>query len=221
MTAVRKILIRFLVLLLIIFGASNVVSAVKANIKEESPDTKPKLERHFVFETIPQNLSEIVHSAGRIFAGHCVKVNEINSDETSGGLPVIEYTFSITDPVKGVGGKEKITFKQWAPTARVGKYEEGKKYVLFLYPDSDRSLTSPVGFSQGLFEVESRGIIRKKETVKNKLNNKGLARNLRTQKIVKIEADKYINDYLQECSELGIPMRYKEFMKAVKYLVNK
>ena len=53
----------------------------------------------------------------------------------------------------------------------------------------------------------------------NKLNNKGLNRNFRTQKKIEIKDNQYINDYIQECSELGIPMRYKEFISAVKYLV--
>lgn len=187
---------------------------------EEVDIQKPKIERHFVFETIPLNLKEITDAADRIFVGECTNVEEIENDPES-KLPVIKFTFKITEGIKGVGNKEKITFKQWQPTVRQANYEKGKKYVLFLHPNSERGLTSPVGFLQGQFEVEKKGFLRKKETVKNKLNNKGLNRNLRTQERVIIEEDKFINDYLDRCSELGIPMRYQEFIKAVKYLMKK
>ena len=141
-------------------------------------------------------------------------------DDPESKLPVIKYTFTITDEIKGIGSKEEITFKQWKPTTKNAGYEEGKKYILFLFPNSERGLTSPVGFEQGLFDIETKGIIRK-DVVRNRANNKGLNRNLRTQKRVVINEDKYINDYIENCSELGTPMRYQEFVKAVKYLVKR
>lgn len=184
---------------------------------EETKNTKLKIERHFVFDSIPMNLEEITNAADRIFAGRCIKVEEIENDLES-KLPVIKYTFKVTEGVKGVTDGEEVRFKQWKPTVREAGYEVGKKYVLFLYPNSKKGLTSPVGF-QGKFDVETTGIIRRKEVVKNNFNNKGLSRNLKTQKKVSIERDKFINDYIHRCSELGIPMRYKEFVKAVRYLV--
>ena len=177
-----------------------------------------KLERHFVFDTLPLNLEEIIFASDRIFTGICTDVEEIEQDPES-RLPVFKYTFKITESIKGLNGKEEVTFKQWKPTARSAGYEAGKKYILFLYPNSERGLTSPVGFLQGQFEVEKKGLIRRNEVVRNKLNNKGLNRNFRTQKKIEIKDNQYINDYIQECSELGIPMRYKEFILAVKYLV--
>ena len=190
----------------------------QANANEGTESSSIKLERHFVFDTIPLNLEEITDASDRIFTGICTNVEEIEDDPES-KLPVFKYTFKITEAIKGLQGKEEVTFKQWKPTARSAGYEEGKKYVLFLYPDSERGLTSPVGFLQGQFEVERKGFIRRSEVVRNKLNNKGLNRNFRTQKKVEIKDDQYVNDYLQECSELGIPMRYKEFILAVKHLV--
>lgn len=191
-----------------------------ANIASEDVSSKPKIERHFVFDAIPLNLEEITDAAGRIFVGNCTNIEEIENDSES-KLPVIKYTFKITEGIKGVDNKEEIAFKQWQPTVRGASYEIGKKYILFLYPNSDRGLTSPVGFLQGQFEIEKKGLIRRKEVVRNKLNNKGLSRNLRTQKKISIEKDKFINDYVDSCSELGIPMRYKEFIQAVRYLSKK
>ena len=100
-------------------------------------------------------------------------------------------------------------------------YEIGKKYVLFLYPNSERGLTSTVGIEQGYFEIEKKGLIRTSEVVSNKLHNRGLNRNLKSQKAINIENSNYVNDYIQYCSENGIPMKYKEFIHAVKYLVEK
>lgn len=179
-----------------------------------------KIERHFIFDTVPLNLEEITSEASRIFTGICTNVEEIEDDPES-KLPVIKYTFKISEAIKGLEGKEEITFKQWKPTIKDAGYETGKKYVLFLYADSERGLTSPVGFLQGQFDVENKGFIRRKEVVKNKTSNKGLNRNLRTQKKLVINEDQYINDYVNECSELGIPIRYQEFIKAVKYLVKR
>lgn len=191
-----------------------------ANEVLENGETKPKLERHFVFEAIPLNLEEIIAASDRIFAGYLVKSEVIDKDPES-ELPVVKYTFKISEGIKG-SNKDRITFKQWLPTARGEGYERGRKYILFLYPDSSLGVTSPVGLSnQGQFYVESKGFIRKKEIVRNKLNNKGLSKNLKTRKTINIANDKFINDYIHRCSDLGIPMRYKEFIKAVKYFTEK
>lgn len=179
------------------------------------------IERHFVFDTIPLNLEEIVSASDRIFTGRCISVEEIEKDNDSRNLPTVKFTFKVTEGIKGIGNKKEVSFKQWKPTVRNANYQIGKKYVLFLFPDSKFGLTSPVGFLQGQFEIEEKGIILKKEVVKNKTSNKGLNRNLKTQKTINITEDKYINDYLHRCSELGIPMRYKEFVKAVRYLMEK
>lgn len=189
------------------------------NTLSEDKTNKIEIQRHFVFETIPMNLEEITTAADRIFTGTCINKEEIEEDSES-GLSVIKYTFKITQGLKGTGDKEKISFKQWQPLIRGASYTLGKKYVLFLYPNSKKGLTSPVGLAQGQFDIEQRGVIRKKEVVRNKLNNKGLNRNLRTQKKITID-NSYINNYVHYCAEHGVPMRYKEFTEAVKYLVRK
>ena len=196
----------------------SLIFPVSAN--EVSESSSIKLERHFVFDTLPLNLEEITSASDRIFTGICTNVEEIEDDPES-KLPVFKYTFKIIEAIKGLQGKEEITFKQWKPTSNGASYETGKKYVLFLYPNSERGLTSPVGFLQGQFEVQKKGFIRRSEVVRNKWNNRGLNRNLRTQMKVVINEDNYINDYVEECSELGIPMRYQEFVKAVRYLAKR
>ena len=179
----------------------------------------PKIERHLVFDTIPLNLEEIIEASSLIFSGVCTNVENIESDEKS-NLPVYKYTFKVIDNIKGAN-KEFITFKQWQATSEEAGYSIGEKYILFLYPESKLGLTSPVGFLQGQFAVQTKGFLFKKEVVKNKISNKGLSRNLRTQKNVEITDDTYLNTYLHECSENAAPMRYKEFVTIVKHLVNK
>ncbi len=191
-----------------------------ANETQNTEENQPKLERHFIFDAIPLNLEEIEKLADRIFTGICIDSEEIDNDSEA-NLPVIKYTFKIIEGIKGIDGNEEITFKQWKPTTRTNGYEVGKKYVLFLYPDSERHVTSAVGVDQGYFEVEKTGFFRTKETVKNRHSNKGLNRNLKTQKRISIDNNEFVNGYIDRCSELGIPMRYKEFIQAVKYLVEK
>ena len=78
---------------------------------------------------------------------------------------------------------EEITFTQWKPTVAEAGYLVGEKYVVFLYPKSRLGLTSPVGYAQGKFLVEKKGVNRGVEFIRNKLNNVGLSKNLRTQRI--------------------------------------
>lgn len=219
----KKKVSTILILIISILQFTTYISATSANELNENASeasSQPKIERHFVFDAVPLNLKEIEELSDRIFSGVCTDFEEIDNDPES-KLPVIKYTFKILEGIKGVENQNEITFKQWKPTTRANGYEIGKKYVLFLYPNSERGLTSTVGVDQGYFEVEKKGLIRKNEVVHNKLGNRGLNKNLRTKQILSINQDKYINDYVHRCSELGAPMRYKEFIKAVKYLVEK
>lgn len=176
-------------------------------------------ERHFVFDSVPLTLDEIAESADRIFTGYCLKVEEIEKDPIS-NLPVIKYTFKIIERIKGLENINNsiVTFKQWKATATDSNYEIGKKYVLFLYPNSKLGLTNPVGILQGQFNIENNG--NNEDYVINKVSNTGLTRNLKSQKRLLIKNDKNLNDYLNNCSEEGKPIKYKDFIKAVKYLIN-
>ena len=174
---------------------------------------------HFIFDSLPLNLEEITASADRIFTGACEKIEEIEKDSVS-NLRVVRYTFKVTEKIKGVTSEE-ITFTQWKPTTIEAGYATGEKYIIFLYPNSRLGLTSPVGYMQGKFLIEKIGLNRGIEVIRNKLNNVGLSRNLRTQKKISINADKFLNDYIHECSQKGIPIKYKDFVRAVRYLSTK
>lgn len=212
------ILLTFLIALCSAFS----YAATTTNESDNTDVQKPRLERHFVFDSIPLNLEEIEKDADRIFSGICTSAEEINKDPDTGGLPVVKYTFKIIHGIKGVKNKETIIFRQWQPVSRRTGYEVGKKYVLFLYPNSKRNLTSTIGADgQGYFEVEKKGIIRSKEYVTNRFRNYGLNRNLKTQRKISSFPSKSVNDYFEYCSEHGTPIRYKDFIKVVTHLVDK
>ena len=174
---------------------------------------------HFVFDTVPINLEETTESADRIFTGVCTNIEVIKKDKRA-KVPVVRYTFEITESIRGVDKKNKITFKQWEPTARDAGYQIGEKYVLFLHPNSILGLTSPVGLLQGQLNVEKDS--NNQESVINRVSNTGLTRNLRTQKTLYVESDyNYLYNQIEKSSEHGEQIGYKEFIQFVKYLTNK
>ena len=188
------------------------------SLSSAQENRKIEASNRFIFDSLPLNLEEITNSADRIFTGVCKKIEEIDNDPVS-NLRVIRYTFKVTESVKGVNSDE-ITFNQWKPTTIDAGYVIGEKYVVFLYQNSKVGLTSPVGYMQGKFSVEKKGENRGVEFVRNKINNTGLSKNLRTQKRISIKDDYQLNDYIHKCSQKGTPIRYKDFIKAVRYLSN-
>lgn len=205
-------LTRFQVLILgVLILSFNPAKAVKI----EPSNSKSTSYKHFVFDTVPMNIEEIATSAEKIFAGKCVKIEKIEKDSSS-KLSVVRYTFKITDGIKGAEKDKNFSFKQWEPTTRDAGYELGKKYVLFLHGESRIGLTSPVGFLQGQFDVEAGAD--GNEKVKNKINNRGLARNLKTQKKLLLR-DSYRQHILEEKSEKGESLDYTDFIEIVKSLI--
>ena len=169
-----------------------------------------------IFDAIPLNLEEVTGSADKIFTGICTGIEEIADDPVS-MLQVTQYKFHVLEGIKGVKNNSDIVFKQWQPVSKDSNFEIAKKYILFLYPESKLGLTSPVGYLQGLFKVERTSDT---EYVINKLNNVGLATNLRTRKKISLK-DKLLEDYISKSAEAGKPIKYREFTRAVRFLVEK
>ena len=214
----KKEIMGFLIFIMAVFISSG--CPCNASSVPGSEPSKSLVKTRFVFDTVPLNLEELAHESDRIFTGICTDIEEIENDSES-GLSVVKYTFTITESIKGLDNKQEIIFKQWNKTAPDLAYEIGAKYILFLYPDSELGLTTPVGFLQGQFQVKKKGLLRKKEVVSNRMMNKGLSRNLKTQKRLRVEDNPYLDEYINECSEIGSPIRYKEFVDTVKYLIKK
>ena len=177
-----------------------------------------------ILDPLPLNLEQITHFANRVFAGIPVKQEEKLDSKTN--IPIIEYTFKITEVIKDsnnkIGSKNQVKFRQWKPITEETNFSSGKKYVVFLNPDSNIGFTTTVGLWQGQFAIEEKEINgTKTEFVRNRLSNKGLARNLKTQQKISIEGNKALNDYIFRSSESGQPIRYKEFVKSIKALERK
>jgi hypothetical protein len=107
-------------------------------------------------------LDELTASANRIFRGRCIGVEVGTADLAGARIPMTEYTFRVSDHLKGSRG-DTITFRQVGTPKRgprdLGRlggipiYSPGTEYVLFLLPDSSAGLTSPAGAGQGAFVI--------------------------------------------------------------------
>ena len=123
-------------------------------------------------KVVALGIEEIVARADRIFVGTCVEARGETDPEH--GIVVTRYTFSVSRPVKGqVGGT--VTFRQYG--GRAGKrrtvidglpvYRPGEEVVLFLKPDSEWGLTSPVGIFQGRYGVATDAASGRKAVVQD------------------------------------------------------
>jgi hypothetical protein len=131
----------------------------------------------------PINLEEMTQRADRIFSGRCIGVRA----EVDPGLgQVVTYvTFMAQRTVKG-SAQGKVTIRLLGDQIEddgpgrgiegVPRFRAGEEVVLFLYGDSGRGLTSPVGLGQGKFVVfkDKHG----KRRALNALGNETLLRNL-------------------------------------------
>jgi len=108
----------------------------------------------------PLNLEQMTERAERIFTGRCLDVRTERHAES--GLEVTVATFAVDQVLKGRVG-ETIRVRMLAnpePTATRGGvagmpyYHPGEDVILFLYEESSRGLTSPVGMTQGSFLVQ-------------------------------------------------------------------
>ena len=121
------------------------------------------------------NLEEMVQQADRVFRGRCLSVRSV---EAVSGFPAVEYTFEVTEGVKGTRTGESMVFRQLQANrnglrgiAGIPVYKEGQDLLVFLHGDSRLGLTSPVGFSQGVFRVQDLG---DGPEVLNGVNNRNL-----------------------------------------------
>ncbi len=137
------------------------------------------------------NLSEMVDSSNRVFRGRCIAVHE---GTLSNGLPIFQYRFVVSEGMKGTVDGEEVTFRQLRAVGAGSKkgigvlglptYRKGQEAVLFLAADSGIGLTSPIGFSQGVFSVrvDDRG----RAIVSNGFRNRNLLRDLKATRLLKM-----------------------------------
>ncbi|MFQ5674599.1 MAG: hypothetical protein ACE5G1_01775 [bacterium] len=132
------------------------------------------------------DLLGIVAKSERIFVGKCLSVEERELEFPRGSIWYTEYTFLVSERIKGSVG-QTITFRQYGLTKPrrldddtilynhpIGMpiYEVDQEYMLFLLGDSKLGLTGPVGLFQGAFLIYRDD--RAKEVAVNPLQNRGL-----------------------------------------------
>ncbi len=112
-------------------------------------------------DVIPMTLDRVVDRSGQIVHG---TVTSVVSGRDESGLPATWVSVAVMECLKGQAAGT-VTFKQIGVAAPLAdgtllripglpRYREGGEYVLFLHDASARGFTSPVGFEQGVYDVE-------------------------------------------------------------------
>jgi hypothetical protein len=112
------------------------------------------------------NLEQLCSHAATIFWGRCTAVQDDGAE--------LVYTFRPHRFLKG-GPSDAVTLRMHrmaALYAQAPRFAQGQEVVLFLYPESRKGYSSPVGFGQGVFDVADGGGAAK--TVVNGRGNRGL-----------------------------------------------
>jgi len=106
------------------------------------------------------NLEDLTRRADRVFSGRCIDVR-VGVDPDL-GREATWITFAVGRAAKGTL-PGRLTIKLLGDQNAGGpdrdrieglpRFRKGEQVVLFLYPDSEVGLTSPVGFGQGKFSL--------------------------------------------------------------------
>jgi hypothetical protein len=106
-------------------------------------------------QTAPANLDDLTQLAATILRGSVVSV-AIEPHPQFSNIQTVTVTISVARVLKGESSKI-FTFRQfvWDPreAAAAAGYRKGGELLLFLNPNSEYGLTSPVGLDQGRFRV--------------------------------------------------------------------
>jgi hypothetical protein len=116
----------------------------------------------FATSVLPVDLAQIIDQAAVAFQGTVTEVRTGRDPQT--GLLVTMTTFRVDDVLKGdvpssytvkqIGGEDTASGLKFRAMG-VPTYRTGETYVLFMNGVSAHGFTSPVGLSQGRFEVAS------------------------------------------------------------------
>jgi hypothetical protein len=110
------------------------------------------------FQPNSPGLQQLIFSAGYVFEGKVVRVEQV--DSSAQVVETIQITFQVLRGVRGVRSGQSFTIREWAGLWNAGeRYRPGENVVLFLYPPSRLGLTSPVGGPLGRFAMDTTGEI--------------------------------------------------------------
>jgi len=125
------------------------------------------------------SLADLATSAGTIVRGQVID-SRVEPHPQYRNISTIRLTLRVADAIYGNTGQQ-ITYRMFlasgnfAAPRNTTKYRAGDELILFMYPESQYGLTSPVGGDQGRFQVLRTG---GKAKVVNGLNNTGLFQDL-------------------------------------------
>jgi hypothetical protein len=130
---------------------TNVLATAPAFAESEQSD------QFVAAHVLGPNWRQLCRHAGMIFAG-TVLASPSELPRTDRGVPYVEVSLRVDRAIAGVKLGQVLTIQEWTgalsshPTMRPGEH-----LLLFLYPPSRLSLTSPVGGAQGQIRLDSLG----------------------------------------------------------------
>lgn len=159
------------------------------------------------------NLEQLCTQSQNIFAGVC-------SATGTEGRDVLLFTFTVRHMLKGEQ-RDTITIrmhKKAATLAGAPTFRVGDEVVLFLYPESAKGFTSPVGFGQGKFLIRLSSGGGKR--VFNGHNNSNLFKNMDIGTYTSLKQPPGTS--IQECAAAqGGGLRYEEFISLLEAMLHK
>jgi hypothetical protein len=170
-----------------------------------------------------RNIDHMSKLADRVFVGICTTAGPDEAPLAEGvTMKSTRYTFDVIESIKGNLGAT-LEIRHLGNTEGVGVvpgmpvYRPGGKYVIFLLPDSDIGLCSPVGLFQGAFEVggDPAGAP-ESATVLNANNNVGVFYNMERRIDVTPLSPKQVSMVRQTRGAYD----YRSFVNYVRELVN-
>ena len=173
------------------------------------------------------NLADLQRDAGTVFHGRCIERKEVRDAQP---LPYVEYTFEVTEALKGCRGADgkplrRIRFRHVLdrPARRlpdgtiqvplrfgVARYAVGETRVLFLTEESELGLCAPVGLDQGAFVVREKA---NRRVVTNRFGNRHLFEGLPAESTRRVDRAR-----LRAAREAGAELALDRFLEISRSL---
>ncbi len=175
----------------------------------------------FATKMLHRNAQELTQLADRVFVAVCVEAVEETAPIGNATMSYTRYVFDVLEPIKGSLG-QTVTIKQLGRMRGPGSivampvYQEGAKYLLFMLPESQIGLSSPVGLFQGSFKV-FEGTAKGRMQIINGIGNRGLFKDMTASNIKNVQ--KFNQKDLQLLSIKKGPIEYSRFIDFVKKMV--
>lgn len=108
-------------------------------------------------EPQPLTLRRMIHDSALIFSGTVLRVEHLRPQPNS-SVEISHITFRVQNAIRGTRPGQVIQIREWGGLWNAGeRYATGQRVLLFLYPSSKLGLTSPIGGTAGLFQIDKIG----------------------------------------------------------------